>query len=480
MSEPRPRRTRLSKRTTVEDNVEEPMEPDPEPLRIRKSTRRTSVTTVSRSHANGGLPQASVLAQSYHVDGRLAEEHEAATGGRHVGGAEGAGEHGHVGERDRDAKPALSDRLRDAAATVGDKVQDTLASAWHAAPALGDLDWPTLGSLLGLVLLTSLLTAWASHLLNPVQRQMGTVLTSMETVAGNYKVMDNKISEKEGKMQIMQHNLDEMWGKVATLEREWEKVGKVVGHKPGEVRPVDVATLAEERARAALQAELSAFEADRTGMADYAMAAGGGRVTAHSPLAYGSHAPATYHLRRLAADALQKLPLLGRLVPRTPVHPHADEFLLSPGVAAARCLALRTDASGGGAFVEFDLRTPIEPLSFTYEHAPLTFEPDSTPQRLVVKGSLRPAVRFDAQGTAKIGGLQRRNGTELRTLGDLDYTPSLAHQPRSAVQTFALAGGPAVDHVRVEVHSNYGNLAYTCLYRMRVHGIPVHELADEA
>ena len=54
-------------------------------------------------------------------------------------------------------------------------MQDTLASAWHAAPNLGELDWPTLGGLLGLVLLTSLLTAWASHWVNPVRRQMGTV-----------------------------------------------------------------------------------------------------------------------------------------------------------------------------------------------------------------------------------------------------------------------------------------------------------------
>ena len=29
--------------------------------------------------------------------------------------------------------------------------------------------------------------------------------------------------------------MDEMWGKIAKMEREWEKVGKVVGSKPGEV-----------------------------------------------------------------------------------------------------------------------------------------------------------------------------------------------------------------------------------------------------
>jgi hypothetical protein len=47
------------------------------------------------------------------------------------------------------------------------------------------------------------------------------------------------------------------------------------------------------------------------------------------------------------------------------------QFLLTPGVVATRCLALKTDREGGGAYVEFDLRMPIEPLSFTYEHAPV-------------------------------------------------------------------------------------------------------------
>jgi hypothetical protein len=65
------RRTRVSKRTPGEDA--EPMEPEPEPVHIRRSTRRTSVTTISRSHANGGQPQASVLAQSFQVDGQPVE-----------------------------------------------------------------------------------------------------------------------------------------------------------------------------------------------------------------------------------------------------------------------------------------------------------------------------------------------------------------------------------------------------------------------
>ncbi len=81
----------------------------------------------------------------------------------------------------------------------------------------------------------------------------------------------------------------------------------------------------------------------------------------------------------------------------------------------------------------------------------ITFEPDSTPQRLVVKGRLRPAIRFESPGSPKVSNLQRRNSTALRTLGALDYARSSGHEPISAVQTGALAGGPAVDRIRVEV-----------------------------
>lgn len=161
--------------------------------------------------------------------------------------------------------------------------------------------------------LASYFSLLSRHVLRPLLCR-AQVLTSMETVAGNYKVMDSKIAQKEDKMQIMQHkrapaplpssalpyiwhfttyccivpfqsascltlsdslqqmqectgralrltrhlllrpadvlgarganwggggalhSLDKMWAKVAKLEHEWEKVGKVVGSKPGEVR----------------------------------------------------------------------------------------------------------------------------------------------------------------------------------------------------------------------------------------------------
>ena len=49
--------------------------------------------------------------------------HQGPIVGHYALDAEGAGEHDRNGDREGDAKPALSDRLRDAAATVGDKVR---------------------------------------------------------------------------------------------------------------------------------------------------------------------------------------------------------------------------------------------------------------------------------------------------------------------------------------------------------------------
>lgn len=68
----------------------------------------------------------------------------------------------------------------------------------------------------------------------------------------------------------------------------------------------------------------------------------------------------------------------------------APQFLLTPGVVAARCLALKTNPKGGGAYVELDLRTPIEPLSFTYEHAPVRSHCCcAAPAQQLVQGSCR-------------------------------------------------------------------------------------------
>ena len=51
--------------------------------------------------------------------------------------------------------------------------------------------------------------------------------------------------------RCVRRSMDEMWGKIAKMEGEWEKVGKVVGSKPGEVRP-EVVQLAASKGLGAI------------------------------------------------------------------------------------------------------------------------------------------------------------------------------------------------------------------------------------
>lgn len=215
------------------------------------------------------------------------------------------------------------------------------------------------------------------------------------------------------------------------------------------VSPNDVET--EVKRRLAL-----ATGADSTNKVDYALFSGGGRVVGHSalsPLVARAEGPLTHALKSI----------------RGGVHPRADEWVLSGGANfAGECLALRGDKG----FVDVRLREAVVVDAVTVEHvhADVAYDLSSAPKQFAVSGWNRtrepPPV---AVGT-------KRSNKEPRSHdfgGPLRY--ELGGELRGATQTFSFdeKNAKAVDHVRFTVLSNYGNLEYTCLYRLRVHGTPV-------
>ena len=233
-------------------------------------------------------------------------------------------------------------------------------------------------------------------------------------------------------------------GAFAAFARE---VGDVKTKTGGE--NAELAVLREQVARLAadVAARGGAGAAPATAnRVDYALFSGGGRVVGHSalsPLVARAEGPLTHALKSI----------------RGGVHPRADEWVLSGGPNfAGECLALRGDRG----HVDVRLREAVVVAAVTVEHvgADVAYDLSSAPKSFAVFGWNRTREPPEPARSHDFGGALRYE---------------LGASSRGAAQTFAFdeTRARAVDHVRFEVRSNYGNAEYTCLYRLRVHGTPV-------
>ena len=206
---------------------------------------------------------------------------------------------------------------------------------------------------------------------------------------------------------------------------------------------------------------------DAANRVDYALFSGGGRVVGHSalsPLVARAEGPLTHALKSI----------------RGGVHPRADEWVLSGGFNepnAGECLALRGDRG----HVDVRLREAVFVNAVTVEHVrgDVAYDLSSAPKVLAVLGwnRTREPPAFSEKGEKeRIAGKSAMSLHDFTHGGEyLRYELKSSELSRGAAQTFAFHAtrARAVDHVRFEVRSNYGNAEYTCLYRLRVHGAPV-------
>ncbi|KAL4858223.1 tRNA pseudouridine(38/39) synthase [Chlorella vulgaris] len=203
---------------------------------------------------------------------------------------------------------------------------------------------------------------------------------------------------------------------------------------------------------------LELFVADRTGLPDYALAATGAVVVAHSPV----HLPRPGLFQRRLIN-----------VHRMSVHPEATKRLLAPFSQPGECLPL----VGSSGYVDVRLTEPIRPSAVTYEHVPAAIQRSlnigSAPRNLTLSGFLgmpppHPSSPVEAQKRYADSGTAPPAEVHLASF-------SVNATGRHTVHTFPVelaAREVLIDHVRLSFSSNHGRREYTCLYRLRVHGTP--------
>ncbi|PSN46198.1 hypothetical protein C0J52_18531 [Blattella germanica] len=179
----------------------------------------------------------------------------------------------------------------------------------------------------------------------------------------------------------------------------------------------DIENLTRKIVREAIQL----YDADKTGLADYALSSLEARATAD-----------TVDVPSFFEDRL-----------------HSVQCIISPIVIPGECWAF--EGSKGGAIIQLIGKVYITEVSL--EHIPAIISPTGEISNAPKEFSIRVIgmVCDDEDGTL---------------LGKFEYD---IHGDR--LQFFKVKDTTtAYSHIEFRVHSNHGNSEYTCVYRIRVHG----------
>lgn len=199
-----------------------------------------------------------------------------------------------------------------------------------------------------------------------------------------------------------------------------------------------------------IETELVTYDADKTGRFDFALESAGGTIASTRCTQTYDAATAVY--------SVWGIPIWWESV-------NGPRAILQPGANPGQCWAVRGDGSGDRAppiSVVIRLSDVIEVHSVTLEHIPETLSPD---------GNIGSAPK-----EFSVLGLRDLNDPNPILLGRFTYVAGnrpvqTFHATPSAENTGNdLKNRNAFNLVELKVHSNYGNSAYTCIYRFRVHG----------
>ncbi|RZC40571.1 Sad1 UNC domain containing protein [Asbolus verrucosus] len=197
-------------------------------------------------------------------------------------------------------------------------------------------------------------------------------------------------------------------------------------------RRFDSGSITEEQIKKVVKSTLMIYDADKTGLVDYAMESMGGHIVT-------TRCTESYHTGTAVISVLG-IPLW---------YPsNSPRIVIVPGINPGECWAFQNFPG----FIVIKLATRILVEAFSLEHV----------SRLLV-----PEGRIDsAPKEFEVYGLDNENDKEPVKIGEYVYD-----YDGDPIQYFAAQQhGLIFTMVEVRIKSNHGNPNYTCLYRFRVHG----------
>ncbi|XP_037945983.1 uncharacterized protein LOC119678297 isoform X2 [Teleopsis dalmanni] len=200
----------------------------------------------------------------------------------------------------------------------------------------------------------------------------------------------------------------------------------------GELR----SALSEQEVRKIVKSVLAIYDADKTGLVDFALESAGGQILS-------TRCTESYQTKS-AQISVFGIPLW---------YPtNTPRVAISPNVQPGECWAFQ----GFPGFLVLKLNSLVYITGFTLEHIPKTLSPT--------------AAIESAPRNFTVWGLEHEKDQEPVLFGEYEYVDNDASLQYFPVQNLTIKRPYEIVELRIE--SNHGNPQYTCLYRFRVHGKP--------
>ncbi|ONK78318.1 uncharacterized protein A4U43_C02F17200 [Asparagus officinalis] len=186
-------------------------------------------------------------------------------------------------------------------------------------------------------------------------------------------------------------------------------------------------------AKEIIEKEIERHAADGLGRVDYALAAGGAKVIAHSEPFVSGKASNWFAVGK----------------DRGRIHSNAKKMLEPSFGEPGQCFALQ----GTSGYVDIRLRTGIIPEALTLEHVSksVAYDRSSAPKDCVVSAWFEESE------------VPEHHQVLTKFSYDLEKTSAQTFDVDTTINS-------VVNVVRFEFTSNHGNPSLTCIYRFRVHG----------
>ncbi|KAH8371399.1 hypothetical protein KR093_007184 [Drosophila rubida] len=192
----------------------------------------------------------------------------------------------------------------------------------------------------------------------------------------------------------------------------------------------------EQQVRDIVKSVLAIYDADKTGLVDFALESAGGQILS-------TRCTESYQTKS-AQISVFGIPLW---------YPtNTPRVAISPNVQPGECWAFQ----GFPGFLVLKLNSLVHVTGFTLEH---------------ISKSLSPTGRIDsAPRNFTVWGLEHEKDQEPVLFGEYEYRDNDATLQYFVVQNTDIKQPYEIVEMRIE--TNHGHPDYTCLYRFRVHGKP--------